>query len=41
MKLRRHEELGAGMPVLTEDDIAVLNNYADYLKLLERGRNGD
>ena len=32
---------GAGIPELTEDDIAVLNNHADYLKLLEGGHNGD
>jgi hypothetical protein len=32
---------GAGVPVLSEEDRAVLNNHAEYLKLLERGRNGD
>ena len=32
---------GAGVPALSEEDRAVLNNHAAYLKLLERGRNGD
>jgi hypothetical protein len=32
---------GAGVPALSEEDRAVLNNHAAYLKQLERGHDGD
>ena len=32
---------GAGVPALSEEDLAVLNNHTEFLKLRERGRNGD